>query len=82
MLTFVHWYNYTHKHSGLKFISPNQRHEGVEKEIMNQRKAVYAAAKSKHPERWSGDTRNWELPRTVYLNPEKEQGVMASVKTG
>ena len=82
MLAFVHWYNYTHKHSGLKFISPNQRHEGVGNEIMNQRKTVYAAAKAKHPERWSGDTRNWELPRTVYLNPEKEQGVMTSVKTG
>ena len=85
VLEFVHWYNCTHKHSGLKFISPNQRHEGVEKEIMAQRETVYATAKAKHPERWSGNTRNWELPTTVYLNPEKEQAereVMALAKTG
>lgn len=52
---------------------------------MAQREAVYAAAKEKHPERWSGNTRNWELPTTVYLNPEKEQEereVIPLAKTG
>jgi putative transposase len=32
---------------------------------------VYEAAKATHPERWSGDTRNWEPVTTVHLNPEK-----------
>mgnify|MGYP000005577599 FL=1 len=73
VLQFVHWYNHTHKHSGIKFMSPAQRHAGMSDEIMRQREAVYAAAKAKHPERWSGDARSWELPSTVYLNPEKEQ---------
>jgi transposase InsO family protein len=85
VLEFVHWYNCIHRHSGLKFVSPNQRHEGVEKEIMDQREVVYEAARAKHPERWSGNIRNWELPMTVYLNPEKEQEqqeVMALAKTG
>jgi putative transposase len=31
------------------------------------------AAKASHPERWNGrKTRDWSLPETVYLNPEKE----------
>lgn len=30
------------------------------------------AAKAEHPERWNGRaTRDWSLPDTVYLNPEK-----------
>ena len=72
VLRFVHWYNVTHKHSGLKFISAAQRHTGMDEDIMRQRKAVYAAAKAKYPERWSRNTRNWELPDVVFLNPEKE----------
>ena len=32
---------------------------------------VYEAAKSKNPERWARDTRNWTLPNQVWLNPEK-----------
>lgn len=77
VLQFVHWYNHIHKHSGIKFMSPAQRHSGMDNEIMRKRKAVYSAAKAKHPERWSGDSRNWELPSVVFLNPEKEQAVLA-----
>lgn len=69
---FVQWYNQKHKHSGLKFVSPNERHEGRDVDIMQKRKAVYEAAKARNPNRWSGATRNWELPQVVYLNPEKE----------
>ena len=30
------------------------------------------AAKAEHPERWNGRaTRDWSLPDTVYLNPDK-----------
>jgi putative transposase len=39
---------------------------------MGNRQEVYEAAKSKNPQRWSGNTRNWSLPETVWLNPEKE----------
>jgi transposase InsO family protein len=29
---FVDWYNHRHRHSGIKFVTPNQRHcgDGVE----------------------------------------------------
>lgn len=76
VLRFVNWYNHEHKHSGLKFISPAQRHKGQDGAIMEQRKVVYAAAKSKYPSRWSGEIRNWALPEFVCLNPEKEQVVL------
>jgi len=30
-------------------------------------------AKSHHPERWSGKTRNWEYIEEVWLNPYEEK---------
>ena len=68
---FVAWYNNEHKHSGLNFLSPIERHEGLDKEIFEKRTAVYEDAKSKHPERWTKATRNWSLEDKVFLNPEK-----------
>ncbi len=32
---------------------------------------VYAAAKKRRPERWTGATREWELKDEVWLNPER-----------
>ena len=34
-------------------------------------RAVYEAAKAKHPERWSGDIRNWDRVESVSLNHSK-----------
>ena len=68
---FVHWYNHKHKHRGLKFISPAERHSGQCDRIMTNRHRVYEQAKRANPNRWSGSTRNWALPGSVWLNPEK-----------
>ena len=73
VLSFVHWYNEEHRHSGLNFLSPNQRHNGSANQILEQRKQVYEQAKSLHPERWSRETRNWTLTEEVWLNPERTQ---------
>jgi len=73
VLSFSRWYNTEHKHSSLKFTTPDQRHTGEADEILKHRQHVYDAAKERHPNRWSGDTRNWDLPNDVWLNPEKEQ---------
>jgi putative transposase len=70
-LKFVRWYNTEHKHSGLKFVTPAQRHSGQAAAILGRREQVYADAKARHPERWSGPTRNWELKDEVWLNPER-----------
>lgn len=69
--TFVSWYNEEHQHSGIKYVTPSQRHRGEDREILIKRKALYEAAKNKNPSRWSGDTRNWDAIDSVALNPDK-----------
>jgi putative transposase len=70
---FVQWYNHQHKHSGLKFVTPAQRHDGKADAILRRRELVYEAAKQRCPERWSGATRNWKLKDEVWLNPERAE---------
>jgi putative transposase len=79
---FVEWYNNEHYHSGLNFITPNSRHNGTADKIMKKRKTVYNTARESHPERWTRNIRNWELPDTVSLNPTKENERNNSKKTG
>ena len=67
---FVHWYNNEHRHSKLKYVTPSQRHTGEDIEILAARDVVYREAKKKNPVRWSGDTRNWNRPGAVVLNPD------------
>lgn len=74
---FVAWYNDEHLHSSIKFVTPNQRHKGEDKQILARRKEVYKKAKQKHPERWSGNTRNWDEISEVKLNPEKAKNKAA-----
>ena len=75
---FVKWYNDEHLHSQIGFITPNQKHEGLDAELMINRKKVYTEAKQKNPQRWSKDIRNWESPKEVYLNPEKQENKMTN----
>jgi len=67
---FVAWYNNEHLHSSIGYVTPNQRHEGKAEEILANRRRVYEAAQQKHPERWSSNTRSWDSPDVVFLNPE------------
>lgn len=73
VLSFTKWYNQEHRHSGLNFLTPNQRHDGLSEQILEHRKQVYEEAKSKHPERWSRSTRNWSLEENVWLNPTRSE---------
>jgi putative transposase len=66
---FVAWYHSEHLHSGIGFVTPLQRHEGHADAILERRRAVYTAARSRHPNRWSGATRAWTAPSIVHLNP-------------
>ena len=69
---FTQWYNEEHKHSGLKFLTPGQRHRGETEGLMNNRRTVYELAKQRHPERWGKrPTRNWDLTDEVWLNPDR-----------
>ncbi|EMY2016282.1 transposase, partial [Salmonella enterica] len=69
---FVNWYNLEHKHSGIKYVTPDERHRGLDVKILAARKSVYRQAQKQHPERWSQQLRNWDYIQEVYLNPEKE----------
>jgi hypothetical protein len=44
----------------------------MDDELLKQRDAVYEAARQRNPERWSGNTRNWNPVIEVWLNPPKE----------
>jgi putative transposase len=70
---FMSWYNSDHKHSALKFVTPEQRHRGEDIAILAKREEVYKAAKAANPSRWSGETRNWTRQDTMTLNPEKKE---------
>jgi putative transposase len=69
---FVTWYNGTHRHSAIRYVTPNERHLGEEHAILAHRHAVYTKARNKHPQRWSRNTRDWQPIGTVLLNPERE----------
>lgn len=66
---FVRWYNTTHLHSGIRFVTPDDRHAGRDVALLAARHTVYAAARAQRPDRWSGATRNWNPIIDVALNP-------------
>jgi len=68
---FVKWYNNDHRHSQIKFVTPAQRHEGKDKEVLEKRVQLYTQKKEENPSRWSGETRNWDAVGSVSLNPDR-----------
>ena len=73
MLKFERFYNCQHRHSSIRFVTPAQRHEQKDREILKRRNQVYTKAQEAHPLRWSGRTRNWKPIGAVALNPEQVQ---------
>lgn len=69
---FVGWYNEEHRHSGISYVTPGQRHRGEDSQLLEKRKMLYEKAKRINPQRWSGQTRNWSRHDEVWLNPERE----------
>lgn len=76
---FVHWYNVDHRHSGIRYVSPQQRHAGQDKAILGARHQLYLQARQRHPARWSGATRDWSHIGPVTLNPERDAVVKMAV---
>jgi transposase InsO family protein len=71
---FVGWYNREHRHSGIRFVTPEERHAGKEGEVLARRKEVYEEAKRRNPSRWTGATRNWRPIAEVRLNGVRREG--------
>ena len=69
---FVHWYNEQHLHSGIRYVSPAQRHAGHDIEILAARHELYLQARERNPRLWSSATRNWTPIGAVTLNPERD----------
>jgi hypothetical protein len=76
---FVQWYNYEHRHSGIRYVPPAQRHAGEDGELLAARHAVYQQARERNPRRWSRHTRNWAPVVMVTLNPERDALTRAGV---
>lgn len=68
---FVTWYNHEHRHSALRFVTPEERYSGREEAILAARRCVYEQARRRRPERWSGELRNWTPVGAVRLGPRK-----------
>jgi putative transposase len=66
---FVAWYNGEHLHSSIRYVTPDDRHAARDVAILAKRHAVYSAAYSRTPRRWSRHTRNWTPVGAVSLNP-------------
>ena len=73
--SFVDWYNHQHRHSGIKFVTPQQRHCGEAIEICRHRAQVYEQARQRHPRRWTGAPRCWHQPEVVWINPPADDFV-------
>jgi transposase InsO family protein len=67
---FVHWYNTEHRHSGIGYITPDNRHTGNVAKIMRKRNQVLTQARELNPERWPNGQMHWEEQPIVYLNPD------------
>jgi putative transposase len=79
---FVQWYNHEHRHSGIRYVTPAERHEGRDRELLSKRHALYEQARERTPRRWSGQTRNWTPIERVALNPDKAINSSGNAHTG
>lgn len=64
-----------HRHRGIRFVTPVERHTRKDTAILSRRHALNLAARKANPAHWSGKTRNWTPIETGALNPEREPEV-------
>ena len=76
---FTHWYNVEHRHSGIGYVTPAQRHVGDDHDVLAARHALYTQARAANPRRWSGATRDWTPRGAVTLNPERDSVIDAAI---
>ena len=65
-----------HRHSGIRFVTPDQRHSGEAVENCRLRSQVYDLARQRHPRRWSRDTPSWRQPEMVMFNPPPQENTI------
>jgi putative transposase len=62
-----------HRHRGIRFVTPDERHSGQDVAVLAKRQAVYEEARRRRPERWTRSTRNGTPVGAVCLNPQKRE---------
>jgi transposase InsO family protein len=65
---FFAWYNHEHRHSGIRWVTPQERYTGADVAILSARAQLYEQARLKTPTRWIGRVRDWSRPNEVLLN--------------
>lgn len=65
---FIHWYNNLHQHSGIGYVTPEQRHTGQDLEILDTRQRTLEIAAKENPQRFVKGPRNLLISRRVILN--------------
>ena len=73
----VSWYNEEHRHSAIRYVTPNQRHRRSELSILARRHQLYQLARRSNPRRWSRATRDWTPVGLVVLHPQRDAGQAA-----
>ena len=67
--SFFNWYNSSHYHSGIGFLTPEDVHYGRTEEIIKKRQAVLNEAFIKNPKRFKGKMpKPMALPGAVWIN--------------
>jgi hypothetical protein len=59
-------------------VTPDERHDGRESQVLANRASVYERARRRHPNRWSRATRNWTPAPAVFLNPKRDHETIAA----
>ncbi len=78
--SFVDWYNHQHRHSGIKFVTPQQRHSGEAIAICKKRADLYEQARQRHPRLWTGAPRCWRQPEVVWINQPADEFIAQTAR--
>jgi putative transposase len=74
---FVHWYNVEHRHSGIRYVTRQQRHAGEDRPSWLRGTRSTPGPRTQ-PGTLVRDTRNWSPVGAVTLNPERDAVVSAA----
>lgn len=72
---FVDWYNHQHQHSGIGFHTPANVHYGFAGRVALKRSQTLAAARAKHPHRFTTNTdpKILDLPSQAWINDPSQK---------
>lgn len=66
---YVDWYNDSHLHSNIGYVTPSQRHQQLDEPIQVLRRETFAKAREQNPIRWTKHAYSWPKPKLAALNP-------------